>query len=111
MSMKRTSWQAFAGALRGFLILAVVIAVPATVLILTSPTIGTEEVVTSWKNSASPPERLFSLGNVAILGFLIIPFAAYGATLRRFGPDRQWPYFVMALLQLGIFLTVATGIV
>ncbi|HKK49022.1 MAG TPA: hypothetical protein VJ932_07985 [Alkalispirochaeta sp.] len=111
MSMKRASWQAFAGALRGFLILAVVIAVPATVLVLTSPTASTEEVVTSWKNPATPPAELFSLGNVAILGFLIIPFMAYGASLSRFGPDRQWPYVVMALLQLGIFITVAIGVV
>lgn len=111
MSMKRTSWQAFAGALRGFLILAVVIAVPATVLILTSPTIGTEEVVTSWKNSASPPERLFSLANVAILGFLTIPIVGYAAVFVAYAKDRRWPYLVMTLLQLGILATVASGLV
>lgn len=111
MMIKRRAWQAFAGALRGFLILAVVIAVPATVLLLTAPTSGPEEIVTAWKNSATPPARLFSLGNVAILGFLIIPFAAYTAALTRYGPNRQWPFFVMTLLQLLILLAAATGVV
>lgn len=109
--MKRESWQAFAGALRGFLILAVVIAVPATVLILTSPTIGTEEIVTTWKNSASPPAHLFSLGNAALIGFLIIPLVGYAAVFAAYAKVRRWPYFIMTLLQLLIFLTVAVGVV
>ncbi|MEX2443731.1 MAG: hypothetical protein WD492_09015 [Alkalispirochaeta sp.] len=109
--MKRESWQTFAGAMRGFLILAVVIADPATVLILTSPTIGTEEIVSAWKRSASPPARLFSLGNVAILGFLIIPMVGYVAAFVAYAKVRRWPYFVMTLLQLLIFVTVALGVV
>lgn len=109
--MKRESWQAFAGALRGFLILAVVIAVPATVLILTSPTIGTEEIVSAWKRSASPPSRLFSLGNLAVVGFLIIPMVGYAAAFSAYARIRRWPYFIMTLLQLLIFVIVAAGIV
>jgi hypothetical protein len=109
--MKRESWQAFAGAMRGFLILAVVIAVPTTILILTSPAIGTEEIVSAWKRPATPPARILTLGNIAIAGFLMIPIVGYTAAFLAYAGARRRPYAVMTLLQLVIFVTVAAGLI
>ena len=109
--MKRQSWQVFAGALRGFLILAVVIAVPATVLVLTSSSLGTEEIASAWKRPARPPSNVFSLGNVAVVVFLIIPMASYAAALVAYAEIRRRPYIIMTVLQLVIFLTAALGVV
>jgi hypothetical protein len=109
--MKRQSWQVFAAALRGFLVLAVVVAVPATVLVLASPSLGAEEIVAAWGRPARPAAQFFSLGNFAVVGFLIIPLVAYLAAFVAYVGIRRWPYVVMTVLQLLVFLTVALGVV
>jgi hypothetical protein len=55
--------------------------------------------------------RLLSLGNIAIVGFLIIPLVGYTAAFAAYARIRRWPYFIMTLLQLLLFVTVAVGLV
>ena len=123
----REPWQGFARTLQVALVVAALVAIPATLYAsFAASADDPAAVVARWYAGApedaagagppvAPDERLLSdpleLARLGMVALLVIPILAYVVLTAGYLRHRRWAYLVMGVVQLGILLSAALGLV